>query len=56
MASQVDATIPADNVKVEKSEVRSNFATIRDEITQLQRQTRKPWQIAFGTVSLGAEN
>lgn len=56
MTSQVDASIPADNVKVEKSEIRANFAIIRDEISQLQRQTRKPWKIAFGDTSLGAEN
>lgn len=56
MTSQVDAAIPADNVKVEKSELRANFRTIRDEITELQRQTRKPWKIAFGELSLGAEN
>lgn len=47
MASQVDATFPADNVKVSKSEMRDQFRTIRDEITDLQRKTGLAWQIAF---------
>lgn len=51
MASQVDASIPADNVKVSKSEVRENFRIIRDEITSLQRRVREPWQISFSTKS-----
>jgi len=55
MTSQVDASVPADNVKVEKSDLRTNFRTTRDEITALQRRTSKPWKIAFGDTSLGAE-
>lgn len=51
MSSQVDASIPADNVKVSKAEVRENFRIIRDEITALQRRVREPWQIGFSTKS-----
>ena len=36
MASAVDVTFPADNVKVSKSTMRTQFLTIRDEISALQ--------------------
>jgi len=51
MSSAVDATVPADNVKVDKSKLRANFSATKSEIEELQRTTRLPWQIAFGTVS-----
>ena len=50
--SEVDPTFPADNVKVDKAEMRAQFATIQEEITDLMRTTRLPYQIAFGLVSL----
>ena len=52
MTSQVDATVPADNIKVEKSDVRSNFSVIKDEITDVQRQTSLAWQIARSVISI----
>lgn len=48
MASDVDDTIPADNEKVDKADLRNNFTTIKEEIEDLQRATRLPGQIAFG--------
>lgn len=39
MTSAVDATIPADNEKVDKNDVRTNFLTIKNEITALQQRT-----------------
>lgn len=52
MASEVDATIPADNVKANKAEFRENFRIIRDEITEQQRLTGIAWKIAVGELSL----
>lgn len=52
MASQVDATVPADNVKVDKALLRENFATIKDEMTTQQRRTGLAWQMAIGDISL----
>lgn len=52
MASQVDDTIPRDNVKPDKAEFRENFATIKREIEALQRQTTLAWQLALGYQSL----
>lgn len=48
MASEIDASVPADNVKVAKADVRDNFRAARDEITALQRKVREPWMTAFG--------
>ena len=48
MASNIDATIPADNVKVDKADLRSNFSSAKSEIESLQRETRLPWLIAIG--------
>jgi hypothetical protein len=48
MASEVDASIPADNVKVSKADVRANFRAARDEITELQRKVGLPYKTAFG--------
>lgn len=52
MASDIDASVPADNVLVDKSDIRANFRTARDEITELQRKTRLPWLIAFGLMEV----
>lgn len=52
MASQVDASVPADNVKVDKAELRENFRITRDEITELQRKVRLAYQIAFSQVTV----
>lgn len=47
MASQIDATIPADNVKVDKAEVREQFSIAKDEITALQNVTATPRRLAY---------
>jgi hypothetical protein len=52
MASQVDATVPADNVKADKALFRQNFATIKDEISALQRRTGLAWQTALGVIPM----
>ena len=48
MASTVDPTVPADNTQVAKADLRANFLAAYTEITELQRKTRLPYQIAFG--------
>lgn len=47
MASQVDETFPADNVRVSKSEMRDQFRVIKEEIEDLQRQNTLPWRLAL---------
>lgn len=47
MASEIDPTVPADNVKVDKSLIRENFQTAADEITELQRKTSVAGQMAY---------
>jgi hypothetical protein len=39
MTSTVDSTFPADNVKTSKATMRSQFLTIKDEISVLQQRT-----------------
>lgn len=52
MTSTIDDTIPADNVKVEKADLRSNFTKAKSEITELQRKVRMPYKIAFGELNV----
>ena len=52
MASTVDSTLPADNVKASKADFRAQFLIIKDEITALQRSTSVPADLAFGRVTL----
>ncbi len=47
MSSQVDATVPADNVKADKAQFRSNFQIIKNEITALQLATSTIRKMAF---------
>ena len=39
MASAVDATFPADNVKVSKATMRAQMLVIKNELTALQQRT-----------------
>jgi|TARA_R110000751_G_scaffold79925_1_gene161130 hypothetical protein len=39
MASAIDATLPADNVKASKADFRAQFLTIKNEISALQKRT-----------------
>lgn len=50
--SQIDDTVPADNVKVDKALLRANNRVAKEEITILIRMSRLPWQIATGNISL----
>lgn len=52
MTSAVDVTFPADNVKVDKSDMRAQLLIISNEITALQKATDLPAEIAFGRVAL----
>lgn len=52
MASQINATIPADNVKVAKADLRQNFLTAKNEITAIQAKLTLSRRIAFGLDSL----
>lgn len=47
MSSQVDATVPADNVKPDKALVRQNFAIIKAEITDLQTKVSVAHRMAL---------
>lgn len=51
MSSQVDATVPADNVKADKALIRQNFQIIKNEITALQLQTSLQRRMAFDDTS-----
>ncbi len=52
MASEIDATVPADNVQVDKSLLRDNFQAAKNEIEELQGKTSLASQIAFGSISM----
>jgi hypothetical protein len=47
MASDIDATVPADNVKADKSLIRANFLAAKNEIEDLQRETGLAARLAF---------
>lgn len=51
MASQVDATVPADNVQPDKADMRANFLVIKNEITALQNVTDLPGLMAYSDAS-----
>lgn len=52
MASEIDATKPADNTPPSKSEFRDNFRAAKEEIEDLQRRTSLAWNIALGNQPL----
>jgi len=47
MSSQIDATVPADNVKADKALIRQNFQIAKNEITALQVVTAIPRKMAL---------
>lgn len=47
MSSEIDATVPADNVKPDKALVRQNFQIAANEISDLQAKTNLPSKLAF---------
>ena len=52
MASAVDETLPSDNSKAAKADFRAQFLVIKNEITDLQRETKLAWKIAIGDQSV----
>lgn len=52
MASNIDETVPADNVLVDKSLVRENFRIAKEEIEQLQRKTALAFRLATGQTAI----
>ena len=52
MASDIDETFPADNVKVSKATFRAQQLVIKTEMEEVQRKVRIPWLIANGVQSV----
>lgn len=52
MASNIDEAVPADNARVQKSDMRANFAHAKAEIEALQNATSLARQMAFGNVKV----
>lgn len=50
MSSDVDATVPADNVKADKSLFRQNFQIIKEEIEALQSKVSVPGSLAYSDI------
>ncbi len=46
--SGIDVSVPADNVRVSKGDVRDNFRAASDSIEALQRRVGLAWQMALG--------
>lgn len=47
MASEVDETLPTDNVKTSKADFRAQFLIIKNELTALQQRTNVAGAKAF---------
>lgn len=52
MASDIDETVPADNVKADKALIRANFAAAKSEIEDLQDATDYGKMVAIGAISM----
>lgn len=52
--SGIDVTVPADNVRVSKGDMRDNFRAASDSIEALQRRLSIAWRIALGDESIVA--
>ena len=50
--SGIDVTIPADNVRVVKGDMRDNFRAASDTIEALQRLNSIAWQNALGNTTM----
>lgn len=50
--SGIDVTVPADNVRASKGDMRDNFRAASDSIESLQRREGLAWQFALGTVTM----
>lgn len=51
MASQIDDTVPDDNVPADKAAIRANFTAAKNEITALQDKTSLPGLMAYSDTS-----
>lgn len=51
--STIDPDVPADNVKVDKADLRANFQAAKDEIDDLYRYTGMAWQLANNLIRMG---
>jgi len=52
MASLINISIPADNVKVDKALLRENFRRAKEEIDLQQRVTSFAWRMATNQTSI----
>lgn len=52
LSDEIDTTVPADNVKADKSAFRGNFTAIADAVDTLEQRTSLPWLIAIGTLKV----
>ena len=50
--SNIDATIPPDNLKADKAAFRANFSAAKNELNEMFRRTGLAYQIAHGRVPL----
>lgn len=55
MTSQIVATVPADNVSVDKALIRTNFRIASEEITVLQARTSVAGMAAFFDFATNSE-
>ena len=46
--SGIDTSVPADNVRASKGDMRDNFRAASDSIEALQKLNGMAWQIALG--------
>ncbi len=52
--SGIDVSVPADNVRVVKGDMRDNFRAASDSIEALQRRNGMAWRIALGDETMVA--
>jgi len=52
LSDEIDATFPADNVQVDKSDMRANFAAIKVAIALTEQRSRIAWKVATGDMTM----
>lgn len=50
--SGIDVTVPADNVRASKGDMRDNFRAASDSIEALQRRLGLAWRMALGDTTI----
>ena len=48
LSDEIDTSIPANNVPVEKSDLRNNTVAIKNAIAAVERRSDLPYQIMIG--------